>query len=76
MYVCKEKCFHKGRIFKRGDVLEPAEGEKVPVYFVEVPTSDALPEDPTPRLGAKVKVKPKEFPSMRAPGKGAAGTGE
>ena len=76
MYVCKEKCFHKGRIFKRGDILEPAEGEKVPVYFVEVVASDALPDEPMPRLGAKVKVKAKEFPSMRAPGKGAAGTGE
>ena len=76
MYVCMEKCFHKGRIFKRGDVLEPAEGEKVPVYFVEAKASDALPEEPLPRLGAKVKVKAKEFPSMRAPGKGAAGTGE
>ena len=76
MYVCKEKCFHKGRIFKRGDILEPEEGEKVPVYFVEVVVSDALPDEPMPRLGAKVKVKAKEFPSMRAPGKGAAGTGE
>lgn len=69
--VCVSKCFHRGRLWKKGDEYTPDEGEKVPHHFRDLSAGEPLPGDPTPRLGAKLK-KRVEFASMKAPGKDAA----
>lgn len=75
VYVCVNKCFHRGRLWKRGDEYVPAKDEKVPHHFIEMSAGEKPPEEPTPRLGTKV-AKRKEFPSMKAPGKEAFKKGE
>lgn len=65
-YVCIKKCFHKGRLFKRGDNFRPVGDEVVPHHFA--PKGEPVQDDPTPRLGTKV-AKAKPNPSMKAPGK-------
>lgn len=66
-YICIRKCFHKGKVYNKGDAYVPKPDEKtVPHHFAAKGTP--VPEDPTPRLGAIVKGKTK-LPSVKAPGK-------
>jgi hypothetical protein len=76
-YVCKTKCFHRGKLFKKGDTYVPSPEElkedsdgknKVPKHFVSLKDGEVLPEEPTPRLGTKLGRR-KENPSMKAPSK-------
>lgn len=64
-YVCIRKCFHKGKLWLKGDTFV-TDDENVPHHFSKKGTP--VPEDQTPRLGAIVKGKTK-LPSVKAPGK-------
>lgn len=66
-FVCIRKCFHRGRLWQKGDTYLSEGEEKVPHHFAK--KGSPVPEDATPRLGAKVRGKDKPLPSMRAPGK-------
>lgn len=66
-FVCIRKCYHKGRIWNKGDAYVSVKDEKVPHHFA--PKGSPIPEDPTPKLGTKVTGKSKPLPSVRAPGK-------
>ncbi len=67
-YICTRKCFHKGRLFKPGDKYASKPEEKVPHHFALAEKYVEQPE-PTPRLGSKVNVGVKQYPSVKAPGK-------
>lgn len=66
-YVCIRKCYHRGKVYVKGDPynLKPDEKE-APRHFAK--KGAAIPDDPTPRLGTRVSGKTK-LPSVKAPGK-------
>lgn len=66
-YVCIRKCWHRGKVWQKGDAYNPLAGEEVPHHFAKKGTP--VPEDATPRLGTKVSGKTKPLPSLKAPGK-------
>ncbi len=81
MYTCINKCWHRGRIWNRGDEYTPTKEElitdeegknKIPHHFKNLDVKD-LPPEPTPKLGSKI-AKKKENPSLKAPAKDAAKT--